>query len=145
MTNTRDPFIIEHARETVGISDELLIEVPVEYKQNFVNDIYRALQDIAGKSTRSSFQFISSVELIGECQVRQNPVTMRNIDLDINNYDQKIIEYLEFDNIISSTAPRFIHIDIGLTRDAVGIASTRFGGDVTLERMDVLTGDVSRV
>ena len=142
---TRDPFIIENSRQVVGISDELLLEVPVEHEQNFRNDIHRSLQDLAGISTRSNFRFLSSVELIEECQIRDNPVTAETIILDQYDIDQTLIEFLKLDEIVKSLNPRFIHIDVGLRKDAAGIAATRYARSVTFMKPDIRTGVIKIV
>lgn len=139
---TRDPFIVERPEQIHGIDDALIIDVPIEYQQDFVNDIYRSLQDLAGSGTWSSFKFLPSAELVEECQIRENPVTKSVITLDFFDRDQKLIDYINYDRIALDNRPRFIHIDIGLKHDKTGICATRFGGIVTLKRTDPRTGMV---
>lgn len=137
---TRDPFIVDRPEKIIGIDEALIIDVPVEYQQDFINDIFRSLQDLAGCGTWSSFNFLPSAELIQEMQVRDNPVTREVITLDFFDKEQKLIDYLLYHKVALDSRPRFIHIDIGLKHDKTGIAATRFGGYVTLRRMDPLTG-----
>ena len=137
---TRDPFLVDRPEQIRGIDDALVIDIPVEYKQDFVNDILRSLQDLAGCGTWSAFNFIPSGELIGEMQVRENPLTREVITLDFFDKEQKLIDYIQYHTIALDSRPRFIHTDIGLKHDKTGIAATRFGGMVTLKRTDPLTG-----
>ncbi len=140
---SRDPFIIDRPDQIIGLPDELIIDVPVEYKQDFTNDIFRSLQDLAGRGTWSFRNFMSSVELIEECQIRRNPVINTNKDvitLDYFDQTQRLIDHLDYERIEVDSRPRFIHIDIGLRHDKTGIASTRFDGYVNLKRFDPRTG-----
>lgn len=142
---TRDPFIIDRPDQILGISDHLIIDIPIEYKQNFINDPFRSLQDLAGTGTWSSRNFLSSSELIEECQIRENPVTQKIITLDFYDKSQKLIDYIIYHNIDMDSRARFIHIDLGLTSDKTGIAATRFDGFVTLSRFDPQTGQKVKV
>jgi hypothetical protein len=137
---SRDPFLIDRAEQTLGIPDELIIDVPIEYYQNFANDIVRSLQDLAGTGTWSYRNFISSVELIEEAQVRPNPVSKDIITLDFFDQNQRIIDYICYEDIDIDSRPRFIHVDIGLRKDRTGIASVRYDGYVQLKRFDPRTG-----
>ena len=142
---TRDPFLIERPDQILGIADELLIDVPIEYKQNFINDPFRSLQDLAGSGTWSSRNFLSSSELIEECQIRENPVTQNVITLDFYDKSQKLIDYIVYHKLDMDSRARFIHIDLGLRSDKTGIASTRFDGYVSLKRFDPTTGQMVQV
>jgi hypothetical protein len=142
---TRDPFIIERPDQVVGIDDALLIDVPIEYEHDFTKDIFRALQDLAGSGTWSSRNFISSKELMQECQIRENPVTQNVITLDFHDKSQKLVDYIIYHQLDMDSRARFIHIDIGLKHDKTGIASTRFDGYVTLTRFDPTTGKMVKV
>ena len=136
----RDPFIIERPDQVIGLPDACIIDVPIEYKQNFINDIFRSLQDLAGTGTWSFRNFISSVELIEEAQVRPNPVSKDVITLDFFDQNQRLIDYLCYADMDVDSRPRFLHIDIGLRNDKTGIACTRFDGYVNLKRFDPRTG-----
>lgn len=136
----RDPFLIDRPEQIIGMPDELIIDVPMEYYQNFKGDIFRSLQDLAGSGTWSFRNFISSVELIEECQIRENPVTKDIITLDFFDQSQRLIDFLLYERLAIDSRPRFIHIDIGLRKDKTGIACTRFDGFVNLKRFDPRTG-----
>lgn len=142
---TRDPFIIERPEQIVGVDDALLIDVPIEYKIDFTKDIFTSLQDLAGSGTWSSRNFLTSRELIQECQIRENLVTQKIITLDFYDKSQKLIDYIIYHKIDMDSRARFIHIDIGLKHDRTGIASTRFDGYVTLSRLDPTTGQIVKV
>lgn len=136
----RDPFIVERLDQVRDIHPSDILDVPIEYLDDFRRDPLRSLQDIAGRGTWSSMRFISSVELIEECQIRVNPVTREVITLDFFDKNQKIIEYLSFVDMVVDSRSRFIHLDLGLKNDKTGITSTRFDGQVTINRFDAYTG-----
>jgi hypothetical protein len=142
---TRDPFVVERPEQVIGIEDALIIDIPVEYEQDFKNDIFRSLQDLAGCGTWSTMNFFSSSELIDECQLRENPVTREVITIDFFDKKDLLIDYLKYHELTMDSRGRFIHIDLGLKNDRTGIASTRFSGMVTMKRHDVLTGKTLEV
>lgn len=141
-----DPFVVERQEQLLGIPENKVISVPVEYKDSFTSDIRNSLRDIAGKSTMSAYSFISSSEKISEVLSEQNPVTKEIIDLDFFNRNQKIIDYLNpkiFE--IIDKKPRFIHIDIGLVHDKTGISSAYIDDVVEVVRYDPRTGNYFRL
>jgi hypothetical protein len=132
--------VINRADQILGIPEECVIDVPVEYEQDFRSDIFRSLQDLAGTGTWSYRNFISSVELIDEAQIRPNPVAKDVITLDFFDQSQRLIDYLCYEELDVDSRPRFLHIDIGLRHDKTGIAATRFDGYVNLKKFDPRTG-----
>lgn len=136
----RDPFVVERPEKAIGIDDAFIIDIPIEHRQDFLNDPFRSLQDLAGCGTWSSLLFLPSVELIEEMQIRPNPVTQEVITLDFFDKTQKLIDYIQYHQVALDSRPRFIHIDVGLKHDKAGIASIRYDGKVTLRRTDKFTG-----
>jgi hypothetical protein len=141
----RDPFIVERPDQIIGIDEALVIDVPIEYYERFKVDLYRSLQDLAGRGTFSSMNFLTSAELIEECQIRENPCSKVIIPLDFFDKNDKLINYLLFDRIYLDSRPRFLHIDLGLKTDKTGIAATRFEGMVTVKRFDPFTGKIHTI
>ena len=135
----RDPFIVRHADEVRGFDDAFLLDVPIEYQERFELDLPRSLQELAGTGTFSSNKFLSSSELIEECQIRDNPVTRVELQLDFFDDQDQIMNYLQYERIQRSHLLRFLHIDLGLVNDRVGIASVRFDGFVQLKTRDPMT------
>ncbi len=136
---TRDPFIIENVRETIGLPEELTIDVPVEHEDRFRQNLPRSLRDIAGRGTWSTSKLISSIERLVAAMQRPNPVTLDEIPLDFFNEHQKIIDYLQYEDLVDDGRPRFIHIDLGLKTDRTGIACTRLDGFVDKYHLDPKT------
>lgn len=135
----RDPFIVEHARQVIGVPDELIIDVPVEHEDRFRQNLPKSLRDIAGKGTWSSAKLISTVERIQQSLRRENPIRQKEIHLDFFDKAQPLINYIDQDKIEADTRPRFIHVDLGLKNDRTGIASTRLDGWITSQHVDPVT------
>lgn len=142
-SSTRDPFILTNPKQIVGLDDTLIIDVPIELKQHFVSDIYKSLQDLAGKGTWSAHKFIPSTERIGQAMTKVNPVRREVIQLDFYETHDQLINYLDQSALkITVREPRYIHIDVGLTKDKLGIASCYVAGYVTRRHTNVLDGSV---
>lgn len=137
---SRDPFILDRPEHIIGLPDACIIDVPIEFEPDFRSDIFRSLRDIAGCGSWSFRNFISSVELVDECQIRPNPVSKDIVVLDFFDQSQRLIDFLYYEDIDIDSRPRFLHIDIGLRNDRTGICSTRFDGYVHLKRFDPRTG-----
>jgi hypothetical protein len=144
-SSTRDPFVLTHASQIIGLDDVLVIDVPVELKQNFESDIYKSLQDLAGKGTWSAHKFIPSSERIGTCMNRNNPVQQEIIHLDFYETHDQLLNYLDPAALkLTNRAPRYIHIDVGLTKDRLGIACCYVAGYVTRKHTNVLDGTIKQ-
>lgn len=118
-----------------------VIDVPVEHRQAFDQNLDKALQDIAGIST-SVVTKAFSVEKIMKCvsQDLYNPFTSDVVTIGLND-DLQIKDFfrpeLIPDNVKS--APIFIHLDASLTGDRTGLSGTAIVGtkEVTIYGNDV--------
>lgn len=138
-SSTRDPFVLTHPSQIIGLDDALLIDVPVELKQHFDADIYKSLQDLAGKGTWSAHKFIPSAERIGTALNRGNPVKREIVQLDFYESHDQLLNYMDPAALrLTNKAPRYIHIDIGLTKDKLGIACCYVAGYVTRKHTSLL-------
>lgn len=101
-----------------------VIDVPVEYKQQFRRDICSALKDICGVASASLtplirqknkvFEAVEAWKQFGAKSWVENP----NIDLCSESMFTIIPDNLPLDK----TSPRFVGIDLSLNNDPVGIA-----------------------
>lgn len=129
--NSRDPFIIgdnyDH-KVHYNLDESRIIRVPVEFRKDFEKDIFNAIRDLAGVSVQGVHKFIPSVEAISSVMTGKNIVDKEYLEVDF--YDKEpIITFIlpnieRIKNPISPNSPRFIHLDLALTRDYVGIASS---------------------
>ena len=142
-----DPFIVDESNEyrlaTVK-SPERIIDVPVEHWEAFHFNILKALRDLAGVSTFSTFSFISSAQTINEVFNQPNPVQQEMIELDFFNKDQTLDKFIDIKKLAYiNSSPRFIHIDLGIKSDSTGMSCSYFKGFDTREIYDPITGKKS--
>lgn len=101
-----------------------IIEVPIEYRIAFEQDINDALKDIAGISSVSTSKLIPYAGKIEMCinRERKSPFFTEVIHMGLDT-DEDIKDYLDDLSILKKDLhkPRFIHVDIGLKGDMLGI------------------------
>ena len=109
-----------------------IIDVPMGYYENFIDDIDIALTDIAGISTSSSNRYISGPRL---AKVRntdiKNPFTQEIIE--VGNDPEDTVQYYDFfdmEKIDRSMMekPLYIHLDMSISGDKTGIAGVWIKG-----------------
>lgn len=105
-----------------------LIDVPMGYYENFIDDIDIALTDIAGISTSSSSRYFSGPRV---AKVRseeiQNGFIRDIIEVGNNPEDTtQYIDYFDIDRIDKSllNKPLYIHMDMSISGDKTGICGT---------------------
>ena len=114
--------------------DARVLEVPVEYRRAFEDDVDEAIRDIAGVATYGTYTFITQREKVFECinDDRDHPFKKESIVLDIYSP----IEIADFVNMKKlfrirnskyqvkhrPDALRFIHVDLALTGDSASIS-----------------------
>lgn len=130
-----DPFIPEGPGAFLNIPETLLIDVPVELREEFERNLTGSLQNLAGISTWGSQRFLSYEQLINEalCLDLDNIVQKPVIALDFIDDDDKLINYINVQNL-PREKPYFIHFDLAYKKDRTGVAMTRCVGDVSVTR-----------
>lgn len=107
-----------------------LLDVPIGYYENFLDDIDIALTDIAGISTSSTSNYISG-EKITQCKTESfvNPFTKEIVELGTNDQEE-LYDFFDIDKIPESVKnkPLFIHLDMSLTGDKTGIGGIFIDG-----------------
>lgn len=108
-----------------------LIDVPMGYYENFIDDIDIALTDIAGISTTSSSAYISGARLLNtKSENLKNPfpdiIEVGNGMEDESQYS----DYFNMDNIPKEMMekPLYIHLDMSISGDKTGIAGVWIKG-----------------
>lgn len=146
----RDPFIIGREEDYrsmryYNLDESRIIKVPVEFRKEFELNLMEALRDLAGVSVQGAWQFIGSVEAIDRAMSVENITTREILELDFRDPEDTILSYVrDMKRIVQPIlpkAPRYIHIDLALTKDKVGIAATCFMGWVEVVRVDPITGE----
>ena len=105
-----------------------MLHVPIGYRENFVENLDGALQDIAGIATASSLKYISGMRW-NECinEEIKNPFRKEVIEVgDARDDKSQYSDYFDLDLIPSDlkTRPLYIHLDMSVSGDKTGIAGT---------------------
>ena len=103
-----------------------ILEVPVEFKSEFRDDIDRALCDFAGISSSDLTKYISGARLAAiRSDSYKNPFVKET--LEVGNGINDTAQYSDFFDMtriqeIDKEKPLFIHLDMSLSGDKTGIA-----------------------
>lgn len=103
-----------------------IIDVPMGYYENFMEDIDIALTDIAGISTTSSSRYISGTRLAAiKTKDYVNPFTKEILEIGNSPQDEhQYYDYFDMSKISEDlmSKPLFIHMDMSISGDKTGIA-----------------------
>ncbi len=124
-----------------------VMTVPGEYRRDFDQDIDKALRDIAGVASESMVPLLHDKSCLARCAAlatHVHPFTREVINISTDD-DIGIDAYLRPEllfKIVRSSyrlrlnpeAARYIHVDIGLTGDSMGIAMSHISGFKTVKR-----------
>lgn len=131
--------ILEEGEKPYG--DCEVISIPMDFKHEFEKDLDGSLRDFAGVTILSSRPFITRRSSIFECVQAgenagyKNPFMQTSYDFSVGiPHPDK--EKLRTDIRIFRAA----HVDLGLKRDACGIAIGHIAGQRLIERTDPNTG-----
>lgn len=143
ITDERELETYEEMVNDPEVFSKVVLNVPIEYKQEFEDDILIAIRDIAGAVTRSTHSFITNVEKLKQAFVIKSKFF--NIDViklpffgttKVSDYLIKSDEKLN-KRLMNPDNYRFIHIDIGIVSDLTGIAMTHIAGQIENEYKSV--------
>jgi hypothetical protein len=112
-----------------------ILDVPVDFRANFLDDIDRALCDYAGISSSEISKYISGAavrEVINETNI--NPFTKEI--LEVGNASDDSVQYKDFFDISKvpnemKSRPLFVHLDMSVSGDMTGIAGIWIKGKKT--------------
>ena len=146
----RDQFLLESFRVQVGNErmptkvlgpDDAgragceILEVPMDFINEFTKDPDGSLRDLAGRTTMATRPFLSRRATIhtsmaaAEAAGYSNIFRMEESDLSIG-IPEPVLERLRLD----VKQPRMAHLDLGLTKDACGIAIGHIAGVKVTEK-----------
>ena len=114
----------------------LVLEVPVEYKPDFLKNPHDSLRDIVGQSTSSVSPFFRRRFKILECiqagtdEGLKSFLLKDNVVLGTDGMPQVVRGHY----CLNPSRPRYVHIDLSLNSDSCGIAMLRFDGLRKVER-----------
>ncbi len=112
-----------------------ILDVPIDFRANFMDDIDRAMCDYAGISSSEISKYISGVavnEVIS--QKINNPFTKEI--LEVGNATEDTVQYKDFFDISKipsemKSKPLFVHLDMSVSGDMTGIAGIWIKGKKT--------------
>jgi len=109
-----------------------VVDVPVEYKEYFERDLVGALRDIAGVSVKGirKSKLFPSERFLNECYdpTKEDPVKFQTIEVGLND-EFDFARYLDFTKLRKPKGEqRFIHCDIAISGDALGLACSYVTG-----------------
>lgn len=129
-----DSLVVKDDKEVSALLQRgyKIIDVPIDFKPNFIDDIDRALRDYAGISSSELSKYINGVS-VQSCitKNRVNPF-VKDI-LEIGNAPDDRLQYYNFFDISKIPddiryKPLYIHLDMSLTGDKTGIAGVFIKG-----------------
>lgn len=109
-----------------------LLDVPFGYYEQFMEDIDKSLQDIAGISTTSSSRYISGVRLKEiKNEELKNPFVQEVIE--VGNGPDDTAQYYDFFDVSNipeqlKDKPLYVHLDMSISGDKTGIAGVWIKG-----------------
>lgn len=113
---SRRPKVIEPGDRYSEEDEHLIDQIPIEFSQEFKEDITKAVRDIAGHSTLAASPFLTNSEKVRNCFGKS-----KNICLD-DWVDFHVVKCaLSKDRIVDPHLPRYAHIDLSVTSDSTGL------------------------
>lgn len=110
----------------------LVDSVPVDREEDYRRDIYLALRDISGVSVYAQGKLFQDKHVFSECIDASLPRIFSRNEFTVetnNNSPTNCIQYYLDRPFLDPQKPRYIHIDLGLTNDATGIACCYKAGE----------------
>lgn len=146
-TEKVDPFIIESPMDLISklnlslnpnqtikeaiakLPNELrtlVDEVPIDFKNQYIVNIVKALQDFSGFSVESTNTFFNNRNVFNSCIDDSIPSLFTKTEFVIETQNDSpqnsVMFYLSGRQFPNPDKPRFLHVDLGLSTDACGIA-----------------------
>ena len=142
-SEAKPPAILETSLDQYSdIETSLIIDVPVEHRKDFENDLNNSIRDLAGHPTGSSYSLFRLKDKITKA-LCISAIFPDSFILDFDNTEDTIQKKLLFPNYFLNpwhkNRPRFIHIDTALSGDKLGMACTYIAGFVKKEMTDMFT------
>ena len=126
-TESRQPEIIRDGDPILKTESDNCIAVPVEHRNAFEADIHASLRDLAGRSTTSTYKLFRLKDRIHKAATMALlfPETIRiDFDDDADQIANYVLVKDYFKTPLKRNIPRYIHIDIGVSGDRLGIAGS---------------------
>lgn len=129
--SVRTPFILQEGQSKEGLDLDRIVKCPIQTKHNFMSDIVRSLNDLAGipYSAKDLF-FNGDITHLVNCSTIRNTVGGIIDDIDFYDLDDTIYNRVCHNlGSIPKYTPIFIHFDIGLKKDICGVSICYYNGE----------------
>ena len=126
---TRKPRVLREDEDVSRADQNLVMEIPVEYRHQFEADLLSALRDIAGVATQALHPFMMNIEAVAAC-FGHHPSIFSRPDCDFVNSQVEILK----EHIVNRDQPRYAHVDLAISRDSAGISIAHVPKFVTIRR-----------
>ena len=128
---TRKPRLL-HDDEIVPSQDEhLTMSIPTEYQHQFEGDLLPALRDIAGVATQALHPFMLNIDAVSACFGTVQSLASRD-DCDFKGTKLKLFPK----RVQNRDEPRFVHIDLAISKDSAGVSIGHVPGFIDVNRGD---------
>ena len=116
---SRRPRILEKGEKALlGANYEgLVVEIPMDFEDDFQRDILSSLRDIAGVATLAKHPFIVDRETI-KAAMRKDYIAFQRERVDFQDLQLSILP----EALYKPNLPRFFHCDLAITGDSAGFA-----------------------
>jgi hypothetical protein len=119
------------------------IEVPEDFRSEFVKDIDGSIRDLAGKTTLATRPFLRNREAIFNCMnlaEQYGYKTVHNLEeVDLSLSIPQVVE----NNVRTDVKQmRVCHVDLAVTRDSAGLAIGHVAGTKTMQKTNFETGEI---
>ena len=119
---------------------QYFIEIPIDFYNDFKNDLLKALQDIGSVAIAPEGRLFTSAKFYNKAIIKDNPLIQDEITISTNKMDDRTIQtYFRSDYVPKHPElPRFIHFDQSTTGDEAGVAcsyiETKINPDNTIDK-----------
>lgn len=124
----RQPKILEEGDNHL----DKVYNVPVEYKDSFDRDLLTSIKDIIGRASVSNLDLIKYQPTLNLLMSIPHRFDREVIELEFADPEERLYDFVledYFRNPVYPSQVRFIHLDLGLTKDTFGAAAC-FGVDM---------------
>lgn len=115
--NGKVPYVLPEGARVDAEDEPFVMPIPVEFRRDFDQDLYGSLRDIAGVGTSAKFPFFTDAGSVAAMFNRHASI-LNLEETDLVTTQLKILSnrFRDLDK------PRWVHVDLGVTGDAAGVA-----------------------
>lgn len=127
---TRKPRMLLKDEAVDEGDEELIVEVPEDFREDFESDIINALREIAGVSTLARHPYFVDVERVTQMFHKHESIFSRE---SVDFVSDKLQVYPS--RFYKPELPRFVHIDLAISGDSAGVVIGCCTGFVSMKSL----------